>query len=82
MKIPKLGSIQPFYDKILHVVCTFFAIVWMVKLGCPKTSIFIIVFVLQLIKTFIDRFENCRYKPYGDWIANGIGWFVSLLYLH
>ncbi len=76
----RISSIKPHYDKILHVVCTFFAIAWMSKLGFHHRVIIATVLILQILKTIENRYSKPQYKPYGDWLANSLGWLISLLY--
>lgn len=77
-----MGHIKPYYDKILDVLGTFAVIAWMDKIGYSNMSIIITVFILQLFKTAMNRCEDVSYKPYGDWIANCIGWIFSFGFLY
>lgn len=79
------------YDKLLHILGVFTALLWINRLWCnlPYTDVVLfsgktlapvmIVMVLCCLKTIRNHLKNDTYNPVGDWFANSVGyvlWFV------
>jgi hypothetical protein len=67
------------YDKLLHVLGSFTALVWLDKILSPMVSI-IIVISLCCIKTKWNYRKYKLYNPIGDWVANLIGFALFGLF--
>lgn len=69
------------YDKLLHVLGSFTALLWLNKFINPIASI-IIVLVLCVLRTIQHyKASDASYNPAGDWLANAIGFVLWGLYV-
>ncbi|KKL90295.1 hypothetical protein LCGC14_1906090, partial [marine sediment metagenome] len=68
------------YDKLLHILGSFTALLWLSKFIHPIISI-IIVLLLSILKTIWNHTSDDSYKPTGDWLANAIGFVLWRLYV-
>ncbi len=75
-----MSWIQPHYDKILHVTVTFVLMVFCMKLTTFQYSI-TIVFILQLVKAWLNYRTNVDYSCSGDMVANACGYLLTGLHL-
>jgi len=67
------------YDKLLHVLGAFTVLIWLNKVFLPVGAL-IILFLLCVGKTALNYMSDKTYKPFGDWIANIIGFGLWLIY--
>lgn len=71
--------LQQHYDKILHITCTFtllaFAHIWL-----PIGHAITVVVTLQVVKTMWNVSDDRTYRPWGDWLANAIGYALYAAY--
>ena len=70
---------KKYYDKMLHILGTFSALVWLNKVFLPVGAL-IIVLLLCVGKTAWNYVSDNSYRPFGDWLANGIG--IGLWLIH
>ena len=68
------------YDKLLHILGAFTALLWLSKIIHPAISI-IIVLLLCILKTIWNYASDDSYKPVGDWLANLAGFGLWVLWL-
>lgn len=68
------------YDKLLHILGAFTALLWLSKIIHPAISI-IIVLLLCILRTIWHYASDDSYKPVGDWLANAIGFVLWGLYV-
>ncbi|KKN62422.1 hypothetical protein LCGC14_0512190 [marine sediment metagenome] len=68
------------YDKLLHILGAFTALLWLSKFTHSAISI-IIVLLLCILKTIWNHASDDSYKPMGDWLANAIGFVLWRLYV-
>lgn len=68
------------YDKLLYVLGSFTALLWLNKFIHPVGSI-IIVLLLCILKTIWNyKASDDPYNPAGDWLANLIGFSLWILW--
>ena len=70
---------KKYYDKLLHVTCSFCALSFAHKFMPFSVSI-IIVLCLCIAKTIWNYLIDKNYKPFGDWISNFIGFVGWIIY--
>lgn len=75
-----MKAIKEYYDKLLHVSCTFTMLMFLTRFCSIPMSVGIML-GLQVIKTANNRRLDTRYKPYGDWAANSMGYVVYCAYM-
>ena len=75
-----MKAIKEYYDKLLHISCTFTLLMFLTLFFSIPVSVGI-MFGLQVIKTANNRRLDKKYKPYGDWAANSIGYVVYCVYM-
>lgn len=68
------------YDKLLHILGSFTALLWLSKFIHPVISI-IIVLLLCVLKTIWNYTSDDSCKLVGDWLANAIGFVLWGLYV-
>ncbi len=68
------------YDKLLHILGSFTALLWLSKFIHPVGSI-ISVLLLCISKAILNYNSDDSYKPVGDWLANLIGFVLWGLYV-
>jgi len=78
-KLLSIDWLSPHYDKLLHALGTFFAYMWLVK-AMDWRCVVISVVLLQVLKAVWNYALNPDYRPWGDFIANGVGWLLGWLY--
>ena len=70
-------SLHANYDKLLHILGSFVALLWLSKIIHPVGSI-IIVLLLCILKTIGNYKKDDTYNPAGDWLSNAIGFGLCL----
>ena len=76
------------YDKLLHISITFMMLVFLDKfiLMVVTARLWSIVFavtitlIMQIIKTLWNYSKDGSYSPYGDWLANLIGYASTVVF--
>ena len=75
-----MKEIKEYYDKLLHISCTFTGLMFLTRFWNIPASAGIMV-GLQIIKTANNRRLDKKYKPCGDWAANIMGYAVYCVYM-
>ena len=72
-------NLSKHYDKLLHALVTFVLVIWLDK-AISVYAACLIVFVLQCCKVFSNWQRNWEYRMLGDWLANGGGCVLVVLW--
>ncbi len=71
--------LQSNYDKLLHILGSFAALLWLSKV-LSELTVIILVLILCTAKTIWNYAKDKRYSPIGDWLANAIGFTLWYLF--
>lgn len=74
-------NLSKHYDKLLYALVTFVLIIWLDRLmDVHIVCLVIFVFGLQWCKVILNCRTDRSYRMLGDWIANGVGYILALLW--
>jgi len=73
-------ALKRHYDKLLHVTVTFVLMVFFMKWVSAFWAVWFVA-ILQGGKVDRNRSMSDTYKPWGDLLANGVGYMLVLAYI-